>query len=208
MRSKHSPLGNYEMGIAIVGGLTAAFAIVFFIRMVSPVICEKAVSKLQSRFTVICNEAVMEYIKTNDIKYDDLVDIQRGDDGRVQAMNTNMRAVNDMKSSLSLAVQKELDKMDSVTVKFPSNGFFGLDGGIDIPVQVIYVSALETKLNSTFEAVGINQTRLYITVTLKIDGKLLLCGDGETVSIKTAVPISQTVIVGDVPGTYLNVKKQ
>lgn len=208
MRSKHSPLGNYELGIAIVGGLTAAFAIVFFVRMVSPVICEKAVSKLQSRFTVICNEAVMDYIKSNDIKYDDLVNIQRGDDGSVQAMNTDMSAVNHMKSSLSLTVQKELDKMDSVTVKFPSNGFFGLDGGIDIPVQVIYVSALETEINSSFEAVGINQTRLYITVTLKTKGKLLLCGEGETVSIKTAVPISQTVIVGDVPTTYLNVKKQ
>lgn len=208
MNKKYSVFGSYEMGIAIVGGFTAAFAIVLFTRMFSPVICERAASKLQSQFMIICNEAVLDYIESENIDYTDIINIERSQSGEIQAMNTNMAAVNRLKSEIAVCIQKQIDKIEDVSVKFPSNGFFGFGGGINIPVKLISVGTLETDLNSSFEAAGINQTRIYITITVKTGGKLLLAGEGRSVTVKTQVPVAQTVIVGDVPSAYLDVKKQ
>ncbi len=208
MKRRYNFLNSYEMGLAIIGGFTAAFAIVCFIRMLSPIVYEKALSKLQSEFNFICNEAVLDYIETENISYKDIVELQQNSDGKIQAVNTDMSRVNKMKSKLSIDIQKEIDKLDTVLVKVPTNGFFGFGGGIDLPVHLISVGALNMGFKSSFESVGINQTRLYINMTIETTGKLLFFGEGQRVKIKTAVPVSQTVIVGDVPNTYLNMDKR
>ncbi len=208
MKKRYRKFGSYEIGVGIIGGLTIAFGIVLFIRMLSPAICDKALSKLQGEFNIICNETVLSYIESENIGYRDIINIERNDNGEITAMNTDMNAVNKMKSSISLNIQEKLDKLEGISVKFPTNGFFGLGGGIDIPVELVLISNLKTDIASSFESMGINQTRLYITVTIQTEGKLLLAGEGQNVKIKTRVPISQTVIVGDVPGTYVNVDKQ
>lgn len=198
---------SYETGIAVVGGLTMAFAVVLAIRMLSPVICERAVSKLQSDFTRICNQAVLDYMDEGNIGYGDIIKIERGQSGEIEAMDTDIAALNRMKSQIAVSVQKEIDKIETVRVKFPSNGFFGFGGGFNIPVSLIAVGVLETDYDASFEAAGINQTRLSVTLTFKTGGKLLLAGEGRTANIETTVPVAQTVIVGDVPNTYLNVDK-
>lgn len=207
MKKRHKFFGGYEIGLMVIGGLTVAFGIVLLIRMMSPVICEKALSKFQSEFNLICNEEILNYIEKENISYKDIIDIERSDDGKIRAMNTEMNTVNKMKSEITLEVQKKLNKMEEISVSFPSNGIFGLGGGIDIPVELILANNLQTEVESSFESVGINQTRLYITVTVKAEGKLLIGGEEKPVSIKTAIPVSQTVIVGDVPSTYVDVDK-
>ena len=198
---------GYETGIAIVGGLTIAFAIVLAVRMFSPVICERAGSQLQSDITVICNEAVLNYIESSDLKYTDIISLERGADGSITAINTDIANVNRMKSGILLDIQRRIDEIEEIGVTFPINGFFGFGGGIEIPVKLVSAECAEAELKPTFESVGINQTRLDITLTVRASGKLLLAGQNTEVKVVTEVPISQTVIVGDVPDTYLNVDK-
>ncbi len=207
MKRRYSFWCSYETGLGILGGLTVAFAVVLFIRMVSPVICEKAISRLQSDFTVICNEAVLGYLEKENITYNSMVAVERDKNGKIQAMNTEITEVNKIKSYIMLSIQKKLDKIDTVSVSFPSGGFFGVGGGINIPVKLITVNSLEGELDSFFESAGINQTRLYINMKISAKGKLLLGGREQNMEIKTSVPVAQTVIVGDVPDTYVNIDK-
>lgn len=204
---KNRDFVGYETGIAIVGGLTVAFAIVLAVRMFSPVICERAGSQLQSDITVICNEAVLDYIDSSNLKYTDIISIERSADGNIRAMNTEIANVNRMKSGILLDIQRKIDEIEEIGVTFPINGFFGFGGGIEIPVKLISVECVEAELEPAFESVGINQTRLDITLKVKASGKLLLAGQDTEVEVATDVPIAQTIIVGDVPDTYLNVEK-
>ena len=66
---------------------------------------------------------------------------------------------------------------------------------------------METDIVSSFDSVGVNQTRLTINAVIQMEGKLLALGDGAEIEIKSNVPVLMTVIVGNVPNTYVDVKK-
>ncbi len=199
-------LFTYETGLGLIGGLTIAFIIVFFIRMFSPILTSLAEEGLQSRFNKICNNSVMEYLD-EETDASDFMEVQRATNGEIQGITTNTLKINRFKSRISLDIQKELDKIDEITVKLPTGGFFGLGGGVNIPVKLMSVTVLDADVISSFESVGINQTRLSVNATISLSGKLLAIGKGNPVKIKTQVPVLMTVIVGQVPGTYIDVKK-
>ena len=197
---------TYETGLGLIGGLTVAFIIVFFIRMFSPILASLAEEELQSRFNKICNSSVMEYLdKEKDES--DFMEIQRASNGDIQGITTNTVKINKFKSMISLDIQNQLDKIDEITVKIPTGGFFGLGGGFNIPVKLMSVTVLDADIISSFESVGINQTKLSVNAVIGLSGKLLAIGKGNPVKIKTQVPVLMTVIVGHVPGTYIDVKK-
>jgi len=197
---------TYETGMGIIGGLMIAFVVVAVIRIFSPILCSLAEEKLQSRFNKICNTAVMEYLEEN-LDLSDIAVIERTPDGDVQGITTDTVKVNKFKSWVSLEIQKELDKLDEITVEVPSGGFFGFGSGVRIPVKLMSQAVLETDVVSSFESVGINQTRLCVDASISLSGKLLAIGKGNMVKIETKVPMLMTVIVGEVPGTYVDVKK-
>ena len=69
-----------------------------------------------------------------------------------------------------------------------------------IPFGKIHVD-FETR----FMEAGINQTRHEINVTVALDVALLMSNrQTTTAKIETTVPVSETVIVGDVPDSYTN----
>lgn len=196
---------TYETGIGVIGGMTIALLIVFFIRIFSPILCSLAQEELQSRFNKICNEAVLEYF--DDKKNSELFEIERLENGEIQGITTDTIGMNRIKSSLNLKIQKELDKIDEIKVEVPSGGFFGIGGSFKIPVYLLGITALETDYVSNFESVGINQTRISVEVSISLSGELVAFGQENAVTVKTTVPVLMTVIVGKVPGTYVEVKK-
>ena len=197
---------TYETGLGIIAGLTIAFIIVFFIRMFSPILASLAEEELQNRFNKICNGSVMKYLD-NEKNNSDFMEIQHSSNGDIQGITANTVKINKLKSRISLDIQNQLDTIDEITVKIPIGGFFGLGGGFDIPVKLMSVTVLDADIHSSFESVGINQTKLSVNATVCLSGKLLAIGKENPVKIKTKVPVLMTVIVGQVPGTYIDVKK-
>lgn len=196
-----------ETGIAVISGLTLACIIVLILRLLTPAMCEMAVSKLQSDFTLICNEEVLSYIEKENLSAEDFVTVSRRED-KIGAINTDMTKVNKMKAALSVSIQKRLDKIKTVPVHLPPNGIFGLGGGVEIPLSVLSVNALKCDMKSSFKAAGINQTRLKIYADFSVSGEILIFANHQTLSVSVSVPVCDTVIVGDVPSTYLNVERK
>lgn len=207
MNRKGFNFASYETGLGIIGGFTIAFAVVLLIRIFSPTVCELALEKLQSEFNRICNTAVLDYLDSEKTDYEDIIIIERSDGGEIRGMTSDVAKVNRMKSEISLAIQSEIDKIEEVKVDFPTSGFFGLGGGIKIPVKLMSVSLMEAEIVSSFESVGINQTRLNVNAIFNIKGRLLALGQGQEATVKSEVPVLMTVVVGNVPNTYVSVKK-
>lgn len=196
-----------ETGIAVISGLTLACLIVLVLRLLTPAMCEMAISKLQSDFTLICNEEVLSYIEKENLSAEDIVTVSRKGD-KIESINTDMAKVNKMKASLSVAIQKRLDKIKTVPVRLPPNGIFGIPGGVNVPLSVLSVNALKCDMKSSFDAAGINQTRLKVYADFSVSGKILIFANHQTLSVSVSVPLCDTVIVGEVPSTYLNVERK
>lgn len=70
------------------------------------------------------------------------------------------------------------------------------------------MGSVKGSLSSSLRSAGINQSLYTLELTLTASVRVLLAGRDETVTIKTAVPICQTVVVGKVPQVYTNVANE
>ena len=76
--------------------------------------------------------------------------------------------------------------------------------GPDINIKIYLTGSTQTQILSVFSDAGINQTlhRLYLTVTGSV--AVAVPGLPSTISTSTQVLMSELIIIGEVPQTYLN----
>ena len=75
--------------------------------------------------------------------------------------------------------------------------------GFSLPVEVVAVGSAHGDFQSQFTSAGINQTRHRILLEVTVSVEILLPGETMQTEICPQVPIAETVIVGQVPDTYL-----
>ena len=63
-------------------------------------------------------------------------------------------------------------------------------------------------IDSEFTSAGINQTKHRITATIQVFLRYTLPGQSIVVQYENTLPIYETVIVGNVPNTYLETGEQ
>lgn len=140
--------------------------------------------------------------------YSGLVEMQYSDDGTITAVTGNMEQLNRIRSQ---AVQVSLDTIASIdvhTLGIPLGSLFDFDllwaKGPNIQVHSLVAGTVSTRVHSDFRSAGINQTLHRVLLDVNVPLTVLLPGSrGETV-VSVTVCVAETVIVGQVPQTYLN----
>ena len=116
----------------------------------------------------------------------------------VLKFNDGSRLVTDLLSGLSA--------MEEETVAIPAGSLTGLTllsgHGFSIPVKLLGVTNIRSRLDSTLTAAGINQTLHRIDLVVEADLVLLLPGGPCAHSISTRLPLTETVLLGQVPDNY------
>ena len=77
--------------------------------------------------------------------------------------------------------------------------------GPTIPVQIISIRNSDANFNSHFTQAGINQTRHQLTMSVGVDVAVLVLGESASFTVTSEVVVAETIIVGDVPDTFLQV---
>ena len=158
----------------------------------------------------ITNDALSDAVENtlNDLAFDynDLAIVQYGNDGKVKYIETNSKNINIFKAAVTKSAQDEVAKIKRSEMKIPLGAFTGLtllsNAGPDIPLTFCLTGNFNSKIESSFESAGINQTihhiKLIITshiVTGSVDHQ------GE-MTFDTDFELAQSVIVGEIPTTY------
>ena len=122
-------------------------------------------------------------------------------------MQPNNAEINRIAVTATLAIQKRLQDLAPVTVKVPLGQVFGsriLAGyGPNLPVRVIPIGLVESVINDVFDQAGINQTRHRIFIRVKAVVKMIVPLVNEEIRINTDIPLTEAVIVGEVPNVYV-----
>lgn len=140
--------------------------------------------------------------------YNRLVEIQRSADGTITAVTADMEQMNRIRSQ---AVQVSLDTIAAVdvhTLGVPLGSLFDFDllwaKGPDIDVHSLVAGTVSTNVHSEFQSAGINQTLHRIMLDVEVPLAVLLPGSSGKTQVSVCVCVAETVIVGQVPQTYLN----
>ena len=115
------------------------------------------------------------------------------------------------RSAVLDAIIAQIGTIDNDPMGVPLGALTGIDLlsalGPRLPVQVISVSTAEGQYRNDFTSAGINQTLHRIMLDVTLNARLLLPGGVVEVLVSTPVCISETVIIGQVPQTYLTLNQ-
>lgn len=181
--------------------------LIYFNRNVRPIIIEVSKDSVKSITTVAVNDAVY-YTMSEALKYEDLISVTRNNEGDIVFMSANSLKINSIARDIAYMSQKNLDKLGSCSIKIPLGAFSGTAAfagfGPDINLKIIPIGSVYCEFSSVFESMGINQTRHKIYLDVVADVELVIPAASTNVSSKTQVLICESVIVGKVPSTFLN----
>ena len=75
--------------------------------------------------------------------------------------------------------------------------------GPDIPIEILSIRNSDASFTSHFSEAGINQTLQQINMHVSVDVTVLVLGQTDSFTVTSQVIVAETIIVGDVPDTYL-----
>lgn len=180
-------------------------------RQIGPNIDAVSHLKAKGMVTELINETIREQFA--DESYEEkLFLVKTGDDGKIQMVQANTSLINKMVASFAESLQKKYAAMDAKNVEVPYGTLMGSkilsQTGFGINVKILPLSVTKYDFETEFESQGINQTKYKIYIVLESSVQILQPFSKESVKITSKVLISEAVIVGDVPDSYVNVPKE
>lgn len=157
------------------------------------------------------NKAVGEIVKDK-INYSDLINTKLDSQGKITMMQSNTIMMNKIASDIALQIQDELKQVKTTTSYIPIGTALKspilAKYGPKLKVSIEPIGTVSVDFKTDFESSGINQTRHRIYLEAKTQVKVVIPLTTSTKEIKAQIPICETIIVGDVPGSYVNIPKE
>lgn len=189
-------------------GLAVAFLL--FMRLsVAPLVQELAKARVANKASSIINDAVEAQLRNDNIDYDAIVFLEKDRNGTITALKTNINEINRLKTEILSVIDTMLLDLDVNDVGLPLGSlilpeFFSGTGPV-LPVKVMSISTSDADFYNEFTEAGINQTSHRIDMEVRITMTILTPVGTESVTATSTVVVAETVIVGTVPGSYVDV---
>ena len=171
------------------------------------VIRDLAETQVKNSTSDLTNDAIARQIAAGNIQYDRIVYFEKDLDGRITALKTNISEVNRLKTDILNIINDEILALDTSDIGIPLGSLifpeFLSGKGPAIPVHILSIRNSDANFFSNFLQAGINQTLHQLAMEVSIDVAVLTLGETSSFTMTTEVVVAETVIVGDVPNTYL-----
>ena len=172
-----------------------------------PVVMDLAQTQVTNTTSDLINDAISEQIAQGNIQYDRIVYFEKDLNGRITALKTNMSEVNRLKTDILNLINDEILVQDTEQLGVALGSLilpeFLSGKGPDIPVRLLSIRNSDAQFRSFFSEAGINQTLQQLTMDVLVDVTILVLGQTRSFTVTSQVVVAETVIVGDVPDTFL-----
>ena len=200
--------GKIKLGAVLLAA--AVIGLIVLIRVQAfPAIQEMARMRVDSTCTTTINDAINQQIAVGELDYDKLVSLDKDLNGNIAALKTNMSEVNRLKTEILDIINDKIVEQTVDELGIPLGNIFLpelLSGrGPLLPVKIISVSSSDAKFMNRFSEAGINQTLHQIVIEVILAATALTPVGTTTVQVSSQVVVAETVIVGTVPNSYINV---
>ncbi|MGM9604826.1 MAG: sporulation protein YunB [Faecousia sp.] len=155
----------------------------------------------------LANDAIAKQIENGTIQYDRIVYFEKDLNGRITALKTNIGEINRLKTDILNIINGQILSLDAADIGIPIGSLFLPEffsgRGPAIPVHILAIRNSEASFTSNFYQAGINQTLHQLVMEINVDAAVLVLGETSTFSVSSQVVVAETVIVGDVPNTFI-----
>lgn len=194
--------------VLLACALLACGLIAWGLAHLNPLIIRMAEARASQLAVEALNQAVDEVMGSS-LTYSDLVLVSFDAEGRLAMLQANTMKMNDIASAAALVAQRNLGALAEQGVSVPLGAALGISlfsgSGPMINASVVPIGSVTTSFATSFESAGINQTRHEISLQASVRMRIIIPTGADSVTVDTLVPIAESIIVGQVPQTYVNV---
>ena len=188
--------------------LIVAVVLSFFImsKLVNPIIKETGKSKISETTNYAVNRAVLSAMQGT-ISYDDLIHLVTDATGKITMLQANSIQINSLSRRVIDVTYSYIMERIGANLKIPLGSFSGIPlfsgVGPDITIPTMPYGSVNCVFLSKFVTAGINQTlhKIYLSVDTSIT--MVLPFNTIHVDDTTEVLVSESLIIGEIPETYL-----
>lgn len=182
------------------------FALFGLDRHIRPIIQGLAQSQAILLSTNLINDSISSYVSSNKVTYDSLMTLSKNTENKVTSIEANALNISALKANISLDISNKLREITHQALKVPIGTLLGgefLSGrGPKITFYISLSGNVKTDVSSEFYDAGINQTIHSIAVNITASVFIVCPGYNTSTTVETNMLVAETVIVGEVPGTY------
>ena len=202
----HSRRGVWLAAVLVPLGLLVAFSL--YLRSLTR---EMVISDARDAVTLAVGSCVNRIVRENDYSYEDFVTLEKDSEGNLTAITTDAMRVNAFSSQLLQEISRSADD-EALRLRIPLGNLLGSDllmgRGPAIPIDILMLTSSFVQLDNELTSTGINQSRHAITLRADVDIEILLPWESIQTTVESDVMIAETVIVGRVPQTYVNLTEE
>lgn len=206
---RHGRSGAREVLLTLLVGVCVALALISAVGVrLRPMAAAAAQTQAVNTFNRLIEDAILADLKETPVYYRDFVTIERDQTGAITALTTDMSAMNRLRGELLECILDALEGIRLSDVRIPLGSLTNLDvfwgRGPAVKIRSMSVGTARAEFESEFTDAGVNQTLHRIWLEVCVPLKLALPGTWVETQVETRLCVAETVIVGSVPGTYLN----
>lgn len=164
----------------------------------------------EARATLIATQTINNVINEKIsaiIDPQSLITVRVDDHGKVVLIQPNAMEFNKLAADTTIKVQDGLRAIADEKIYIPIGQVVGsqliASWGPNIVVTIIPVGTVQVNVVDKFEQAGINQTRHMVYLMATTTVRIVIPLVSKSVSVNTQVPITEYVVVGEVPNTYV-----
>lgn len=192
--------------IALLFGIFAA------VRRVGTVGRQAAAAALNQRLVYDANAAVSELMQEREDEIRALTTLQKDESGAPRSMHTDYAAANRVKAELLQKIGDKLCAIHAVDTYIPVGLLFSdalyTGVGFHLPIRVFCAENIDVSFCDEFTAAGINQTRYLLLADITVTARVGGIANSEEITVTTQVPMTETILLGTVPDTYLSIPER
>ncbi len=186
--------------LAIIA-LSLGASFIVFLAAVRPVFIKRVEYFAYKSATEAINSSIEDVFSKSD--FDDLILLDKNSDGTVSALKSNTIEMNKLRASVSKSLEENLYCYNVDSISIPMGSLVGneLFSGVgpEIKIKIKPLGKLSIDFYDNFEACGINQSRHTVYLKASMDISIITTQATTTGSVSAKIPVSETVIVGNVP---------
>ena len=205
MHSRRSLSGIIYL-ILIVSLLSFLFKAGAYLRRLTG---ELAMSDAIDMVTLAVNDTVNRIMSEGNYSYDYFVSIEKDNEGNVAAISANMSRINAVSAQI-LSEVVDAAENGVLDIRVPIGNLLGsnilMGKGPEVLIEVITLTSSYIDIENELVSTGINQAKHKIILKVDVDIDILIPWDVLTTRVESNVLIAETVIVGNVPNTYVNLE--
>ena len=185
-------------------------AVIFAGSFLKEISGQMALSNASDTITAAINDKINEKMSEGQYDYNYFVTLQKDDTGNITAISANMARINTLSSEILQEVIAATNSgMEDIDI--PLGNLLGsnllMGRGPDIPVKIIMLTSSYSDFRNEIASAGINQVKHQIILEVRVQIDVMLPWEVRSTEVLSEVLIAETVLVGKVPDTYLNLNQ-